>query len=34
MLNFESVHLTFFLQKRVEKWDEERYFKSWLKILV
>ena len=34
MLNFESFHLTFFLQKKVEKEDEERYLKSWLKILV
>ena len=34
MLNFESFHLTFFLQKKVEKGDEERYLKSWLKILV
>ena len=31
MLNFESFHLTFFLQKKVEKGDEERYLKSWLK---
>ena len=34
MLNFESFHLTSFLQKKVEKGDEERYLKSWLKILV
>ena len=34
MLNFESFHLTFSLQKKVEKGDEERYLQSWLKILV
>ena len=33
MLNFESFHLTFLLQKKVEKGDQERYLKSWLKIL-
>ena len=33
-LNFESFHLTFFLQKKVEKGDKECYLKSWLKILV
>ena len=34
MLNFESFHLTFFLKKKVEKGDEERYLKLWLKILA